>query len=466
MLFSSDVATLGQLRQCNDPLRPEWGIFSDLLERRIEPAPGMSSEAASRVLKQSLFDAFGKDRAGFLVKMLHRRGDERSRFVALQREAGTFPGGWAAMSEEIALRLVAPIDGSKNVVTDAERVSSYHALSWWEPAKGGLVPYMRQRIGWVLQDMSRERAERSHFVSFEALSAVGIDIDDGGRVVRHQADAVPDHDAEPDESPLSLIGETVAPRVVGVGRARAEYDLFERVLGHPIQRADSPAARVVQLRSLAVLAGDLVRGGQPDAVMEKRLRAWDPAAAELRHTFPELATALETAAEFAPAPSRVPSPEVELAAVERLSAREHGGVVLVKLAVAAEEFWNARALSEGELASTERPDYAYLALVTGREVEPDARPPSLFGQIRAMARDWAEAELGQETERFAGRVNIFRRLIENYDPATDGFLGEYLSDPEVWKESAAPCPLPEAGTMQMEFFGEALPGLAVEPAMG
>ncbi len=370
------------------------------------------------------------------------------------------------MSEEIALRLVAPIDGNKNVVTDAERVSSYHALSWWEPAKGGLVPYMRQRIGWVLQDMSRDRAERAQFVSMEALSAVGIDIDDGGRVVRHRAESASEGETETVDESIPLIGGDAVQRVIGVGRSRAEYDLFERVLGHAIQRADSPAARVVQLRSLAVLAADILRGGREDAVMEKRLQAWDPASASFENTFPELAAALETATGFAPVTARVPHPETEMAAVERLAARDYGGAALVQLSEAAEQFWSARALSEGELASAERPDYTYLALVTGREVERDARPPSLFGTIRAMARDWAEAELGHASDRFAGRVNVFRRLIENYDPATDGFLGEYLSDPEVWKETAAPSPLPEVRTMQMEFFAEAEPGPALEPAMG
>ncbi len=443
----------------------------------------MTPAAAARQMKETLFEAFGRDSGGFVVKMLHRKGDERSRFMALQREAANYPGGWPALRDEIAQRLIAPMDGKEPVITDAERGSSYNALGWWDPEKGGLVPYMRQRIKWVMDAIGRERATQGAFVSMEVLHDIGIDIDESGRMVHMEI--VRDHDGM---TPLVITGGDWQPWPEGqtrgieaamrraqagslsmVGRHRAEYALFSRVLGSEIVAADSPAARVHQLRELAIEAHRLVRGGLGEPEMEKRLLAWNPAAVSFSHTFPGLTTALEKYAE-ASKPRRereaVPMPAAEFAAVERMALEPDGNTRLVRLARAAQIFWTAHATSEADLATPTRPDYEYLAIATAREIKSDATPPELVTSICEMAHQWAEAAVHESGGKLAGRITALRRAVASYDPARDGYLGEYLRDPAVWKDPAAPAPLPDIAVMQAELFGEPMAASAPEPDVG
>lgn len=444
----------------------------------------MSPADAARRMRETVFEAFGRDAGGFVVKMLHRKGDDYSRFAMLQREAASYPGGWPALRDEIAQRLIAPMDGTEPVITDAERGSSYNALGWWNPEKGGLVPYMRQRIKWVMDDIHRERAAHAAFVSVEALHDVGIDIDESGRMVHMEI--VRDHDGV---TPLVINGSDWQPWPDGqrqgieaamrraqasgaavVTRHRAEYNLFTQVLGSEVVPADSPAARVHQLRELAITAHRLVRGGLGDPETEKRLLAWNPAAVSFSHTFPGLSVAFEKYAETHSASvherEAVPMPAAEWVAVERISLEPDGGARLVRLARAAQRFWSAHAASDADLATPNRPDYEYLAIVTGREPKSDATAVEVFTSIREMAHDWAEAAVRESGGKLAGRVGALRRAVADYDPAHDGYFGEYLRDPAVWKDPAEPTPLPEVAVMQAELFGESeFASPATEPSV-
>lgn len=457
---------------CNDPLRPEWGIFSDLLGHPVTPDPGSTPETAAQALKSTLFEAFGRDAPGFVVKMLHRRGDDRSPFIQLRREAAAYPGGWPAMQDEIAQRLVAPMDGAERLIMDEDLGSSYNALAYWQPEQGGLVPYMRQRIKWALHAMNRERAQSAAiYVSLNALNAVGIDIDENGKVIRQTLDEwqpCPDGKV-PDAA--GLLRRAQAAVLPGVGRSRPEYAFFSALMGREIIPADSPAARIQQLKAEALNVDRHIRGGLGDEKTEKLLLAWEPNAASFRYAFPKLSAKFDAVLEAqnpgAPKRDAVPIPSAEFAAVERLAAQPNGSHALVRLAKAAQHFWTARATNEAELANSTRPDYEYLSLVTGRTLDLDPPPMKLFAAVGEMAKQWAETAMTLSEGRLAGRVTALRRAVAAYDPSRDGFLGEYLRDPQVWKDPAAPCPLPEITAMQGELFcGEASANSWPEPTMG
>jgi hypothetical protein len=464
------MSTTVRILPCNDPRRNEWGIFSDLLGREIRPPADAAPETAAKLMKATLFDAFGRDPGGFVIKMLHRRGASGSAFLMLQREAATYPGGWPAMRDEIAERLVTPMDGKERLITDESRGSSYDALAYWQPEQGGLVTYMRHRIRWVVQAMRREHATFSQtLVSLESLQAVGIDIDEEGKVIR-QVDELRQwpESGTGDAATLLRRLQSGAPSVVG--RFRREYELFGAILGCAVDPADSPAARVSQLRELAITAFRVARGGIGEAEMEKRILAWDPAAASFQQTFPTLTASYQKHVESrptrAPRPETVPVPPAELEAVERLGGEPNGSEKLVRLARAARQFWSARAVNEADLSSPQRPDYEYLALVTGREIESNPPAGRLFGAIRTMAQEWADAAVNLAEGRLAGRVTALRRAVVRYDPGKDGYLGEYLRDPEVWQDPNRPCPLPEAAEVQHElFFGEPPAATWAEPTM-
>ncbi len=471
------------LLPCNDPLRPEWGILSDLLGKPVAPEADMTLADAARRMKENVFEAFGRDSGGFVVKMLHRKGDDHSRFITLQREATSYPGGWPALRDEIAQRLIAPMDGKQVVITDEERGSSYNALGWWNPEKGGLVPYMRQRIKWVMDAIGRERALHAPNISLEALHDVGVDIDESGSIVHMEITR--DHDGMSalqasssdwqtwPEGQMRGIEAAIRRAQAGgaamVGRFRMEYALFSHMIGSEVVPADSPAARTHQLRELAITAHRLVRGGLGDPETEKRLLAWNPAAVSFSHTFPGLSAEFEKYAKAGNTPARgreaVPMPVAEFIAVERISLESDGSARLVRLARAAQRFWSAHAANEGDLATPNRPDYEYLAVVTGHEMKADAPAPELFSSIREMAQEWAEAAVRESGGKLAGRVTALRRAVATYEPAKDGYLGEYLRDPEVWKDPSAPSPLPEVTVMQAELFGEAAFGPAHEPTL-
>ena len=486
---SQDVEPPKKILPCNDPNRPEWGILSDLLGEKVAPDPGMEAESAALRLKQSLFEAFGKDPPGFVTKMLHRKGDDRSIFTLLQREAATYPGGWPAMQEEIAARLVAPWDGKDFVITDADRGSSYNGLGYWDPEQGGLVTYIRSRIKWILCDIYRDRMAQGRFVSADALQALGIDIDDKGALKRSPMEI----DRGEWENHGNLVTEALrhatANVIAVVGRSRSEYDLFGRMIGCYQAPADSPDARVKQLRHLAVKAHEvLLQHKEQDKEEQKRwrelspeqkrleieanetlkklFRSWDPAAYSFEETFPLSSKEFIAFAERkSPVlrPADPPIPLAEFVAVERIALQPSGSRVLVAFARAAERFWSARITSDADLSDPERPDYEYLAFVAGRESEPAPTPPKLYAAISDMAKGWAELALKSMPNRFAGSVTAFRRAISQYDPAKDGFLSEYLRDSEVWKDPSAPCPLPEMTLMQQELFGELSPGQEFEP---
>lgn len=486
------METPKKILPCNDPNRPEWGILSDLLGETVAPDPGMAAEAAALRLKQSLFEAFGKDPHGFVTKMLHRRGDDRSIFTLLRREAATYPGGWPAMQEEIASRLVAPWDGQDFVITDAERGSSYNGLGYWDPAQGGLVTYMRSRIKWVLCDIYRDRMAQGRFISADALQALGIDIDERGALKGGPMDIGGDNWENQGNVATEALRHATANVISVVGRNRGEYALFSRMIGCYQAPDDSPEARVKQLRHLAAEAYEVLlqHKAQDEEEMkrwkelspeQKRLetkgeetlrklfRSWDPAAYSFEETFPLSAKEFIAFAEKrspVPRPPEPPLPLAEFLAVERIARQSNGSRVLVAFARAAERFWSARMTSDADLSDPERPDYEYLAFVAGRESEPAPAPPKLYAAIRAMAEGWAEMALKSLPNRFAGSVTPFRRAISQYDPAKDGFLSEYLRDSEVWKDPSAPCPLPEMTLMQQELFGELSPGQDVEPTPG
>jgi hypothetical protein len=102
--------------------------------------------------------------------------------------------------------------------------------------------------------------------------------------------------------------------------------------------------------------------------------------------------------------------------------------------------------------------------VTGREIETDPSSLRLFAAIRTMAQEWADVAVRLAEGRLAGRVTALRRAVGCYDPGKDGYLGEYLRDPEVWKDPANPCPLPEAQVIQRELsFSEPSPVSWAEP---
>ena len=391
----------------------------------------MAPADAARRMKETVFEAFGRDSGGFVVKMLHRTGDDHSRFVALQGEAASYPGGWPALRDEIAQRLIAPMDGRAVVITDEERGSSYNALGWWNPEKGGLVPYMRQRITWVMDAIGRERALHAPNISLEALHDVGIDIDESGRIVHMEI--MRDHDGM---SPLQVSGGDWQPWPDGqmrgieaairraqaggaasVGRFRKEYTLFSHVIGSEVVPADSPGGRAHQLRELAITAHRLVRGGLGDPETETRLLAWNPAAVSFTHTFPGLSATFEKYAETHRAPvhgrEAVPIPAAEFVAVERLSLEPDGSSRLVRLARVAQRFWSAHATNEGDLATPNRPDYEYLTLVTAREPKRcnstrtfriDSRDGARMGRDR-------RARVERETRRASNRVAPRRRRL-------------------------------------------------------
>lgn len=490
--YSQDVGPSEKILPCNDPKRPEWGILSDLLGQTIAPDAGMEPSPAALRLKQALFEAFGKDPSGFVTKMLHRKGDERSVFTALQREATSYPGGWPALQEEIAARLVAPWDNQDFVIMDAERGSSHHGLAYWAPEQGGLVTYMRSRIKWILADIYRDRAAQGRFVSTEALQALGIDIDEKGALKRGPMDT----GGTEREFDGNLVSQTLkhatANVLTAVGRNRREYDLFSRIIGCYQAPEDSPEARAKQLRRLAVTAHEILlqhKAQDPkererwsalsddqrkvelkgEETLKRMLRSWDPAAFSFEETFPVSAPEFLALAEKKtpiPKPPPEPLPLAEFVAVERIALQPNGSRMLVAFARAAERFWTARMIDHADLSDPERPDYEYLAFVAGRESEPAPEPPKLYAAIRDMAKAWSELALKSMPERFAGKVVAFRRAIAHYDPAKDGFLSEYLRDSDVWKDPSAPCPLPEVSLMQDELFGDVSPGPEFEPTPG
>jgi len=268
---------------------------------------------------------------------------------------------------------------------------------------------------------------------------------------------------------MRLIRSAQVGILPGVGRFRAEYAFFSAMTGRKIVPADSPAARAQQLKEEAINVDLVVRGFIHEKT-KKRILAWDPNAVSFRYAFPRLSANYDKILKAQPAADAkrdaVPVPPAELAAVERLAAHENGSHGLVRLAKAAQHFWAARASNEAELANPARPDYEYLSLVTGRTVDPDPPPMKLFAAVGEMAKQWAEVAMILSEGQLAGRVNALRRAVAAYDPAKDGYLGEYLRDPEVWKDPAAPAPLPPVEVLQGElFFGETLTGSWPEPTM-
>jgi hypothetical protein len=175
----------------NDPARPDWGFFRDVLGLKKVPAPRSETAARSR-LRELLVEAAARRPYRLLEKALFTNGASfqlLQQFVeCLRREGGgttvfldqpaprhKFADDpyWREALDYILSRLWVMGDGqpleSKQEDYRALGTSTKEPLRAWLPERGGVITYLRARTRHILGEYFEQMPGRNYAVSFDRL---------------------------------------------------------------------------------------------------------------------------------------------------------------------------------------------------------------------------------------------------------------------------------------------------------
>jgi len=199
----------------NDPNRPDWKVFSDVLGLETALTPPSELDEATAGLKSLLWQAMERNPEGLIMRATHPKkfAGKTQRIDEFRKEVGMMDG-----MHYIASRLInAKEDASKSKVLNADRGSSYDALDYWDPKRSGVLSYIGGRVGFILQSYYTEKAKEPNLQSIEVLASNGVDLDKDGRTVRQMRS-----DGE-DESPTYREGSGGSSRLVEQLAAAKEH---------------------------------------------------------------------------------------------------------------------------------------------------------------------------------------------------------------------------------------------------
>ena len=487
------------LDPCNSPRRPEWSIFSSLLEREAAPGPQETAAAASARMKLLLVEACGKNPKGLITACMHRTGEKHTSWLMhLFDEMGQNPAAIQDFYETVASRLLMPESGRDAKITATNqakgRGSSMRMLEYWDPAARGMVPYVRWRIKNVLAGVRAEKKEANrlmvsvgHLEEFDQVMAarppapadeketdldgIGLNPDFAPTARFYDDSAAPTHlDDSPEGRRLHAAGVAV------LGELLDSIEDNNTNLRHPPlhqpAHQDTLADLGVDLTlwrqslpSVALWGGRETPGGaarrialEENAVIDLMTALGGPTAvpSELAERLQDYRLSEELDDLATPALDSGATPE-EPACAPLPSDEDPASVVLARA--------HLTPTAHG-LRSPQRPEFALFGLVLGRRFTPAESPESRRKQLTSLAlRVVREKCQGLDTPEDLALGATLEAAVTEWDPATRGF-GQMFPDvldhleqqmtPRADKNQSKVGPL----LLSLEFSAETFPGVA------
>lgn len=165
----------------NHAERPDWQFFSDLLGRECAPVNPIAVSTACRRLKallvevyvnhfDKLFAACARGGAASVIHDCNFRGNQREEWIQFFKD-----------------KLIMPLNGQIDTkrIKDKRRGYSGNAVTYWEPDRCGIVPYITARLNYVWQSLSETNKPYSNDVSLDALAEMRIEPSTDGKWIRN-----------------------------------------------------------------------------------------------------------------------------------------------------------------------------------------------------------------------------------------------------------------------------------------
>jgi hypothetical protein len=180
-----------QLHAVNDPNRVDYQILGALLKRELTVPP--EEEVACKALKDALLEAFIRDPQAVILCACFAEVGKRPKVLNTL---------WSADPSDVEMRedslsfLATRLwsrnaSGREGVAMQEGGLASANAILYWDPRKGGVLPYIEHRVQLLTYDFIRERLTQRANTSLDYLREAGLEVADEGNFVRMRND---DHD--------------------------------------------------------------------------------------------------------------------------------------------------------------------------------------------------------------------------------------------------------------------------------
>lgn len=430
-----------KLLPCNSPQRPEWTVLSRMLGRPVFPDPKESEASSSARMQRLLVEAYGKDPKGLVAVSTHRKGQYSNSWLCkLFGDMENSPAAMQDFFETVSSRLLLPEDGRDRQVSrsNAEKGkgSSYRMLEYWEPAKMGMIPYLRARIGHILTEVGSERAEANRrlvsvgrlqdFEQFEGgATSFGEDGDmahdeSPSRLFDHTEAAVAEAKERDDDLPLAEGREALTALLASLQSESIELKppLFDH------DRQEHLTALGVNLGLWhQSLRGISKHGGGLEQHQIRRQAIEEDVARQLVDVLGGVDALPEDLAQKVEDYGLIEPLDAEDGFVpsfgEDDTPDEPAKVEMTPIQLATERAKHQ--MTARGLASPTRPEYELFSHVLGRRITPEDSPEARAQQLRATALEVAALcrEIDSPEDIASGAT--IEASIAEWNPSTNGF---------------------------------------------
>jgi hypothetical protein len=460
------------------PERPEWQIFSKILGRDVRP-PENYEEKGAPMLKDLLKEAYSTNPEA-LIKMT----------CCGKKGGGVLNSYWEKMNNdprivEDSMRYCMSYlwtkreDGTACKARDQERGTSGNAIEYWNPKEGGIVAYIRERVGYAIGQFCAINTIPKSNVSLDKLKEFNLELTNSGDFVRamdsYETDDTGEEglgdffdEVEDSEIPKMLNGDVdvdleaeyerpldeiieaagimqeemriqkqsrdFAKEIRFKSENRPDLIWMEQALGREHDPDPDFEGRMEQMRELAseVIEVHCKRMPVDDlAAIKEDLEEWNPAQDNFLHTYPDVVAEVDTQLEkenkaahiikYVKNTRGVDSVQTSLFGLEgsNLSASE---------LIEQKNLWRKRSTPEA-LDDPSRPDFMYLRKSLGMENNRSQDTYQDARRLKAMAWCYIDQRAG-ENALGAG----LRAGISEWDPTRSFFhekVIETISDLSV-----------------------------------
>lgn len=163
--------------------RPEYPIFEKMLGRPIVRAT--TPEGVHRQIKELLIETYEK-KPEDLVKVA-AAAQMKSLWNSMGNRAADIEESFSYVVNHLHERR----DSGISAKAKTARGSSTRIINYYDPARGGMISYLKQGIAWIITDYLTEKSRNGKTISLNALEEKGLTLANGRRFVKMGRDEGP-----------------------------------------------------------------------------------------------------------------------------------------------------------------------------------------------------------------------------------------------------------------------------------